>query len=48
MILRQQPLVIGLDIGTTSTIGILVEIPGRVVAVASRPTILSSPHPGWR
>jgi xylulokinase len=47
MILRQQPLVIGLDIGTTSTIGILVELPGRIVAVASRPTTLSSPHPGW-
>ncbi len=39
--------VIGLDIGTTSTIGILVEMPDRVVAVASRPTALSSPHPGW-
>ena len=42
-----KPLVIGLDIGTTSTIGILVELPDRVVAVASRPTTLSSPHPGW-
>ena len=42
-----KPLVIGLDIGTTSTIGILVELPDRVVAVATRPTTLSSPHPGW-
>ena len=40
-------LVIGLDIGTTSTIGILVELPDRVIAVASRPTTLTSPHPGW-
>ena len=40
-------LVIGLDIGTTSTIGILVAPPDRIVAVASRPTTLSSPHPGW-
>jgi xylulokinase len=44
---RTKPLVIGLDIGTTSTTGILVELPGRVVAVATRPTTLSSPHPGW-
>jgi xylulokinase len=43
----QKPFVIGLDIGTTSTIGILVELPDKVVAVASRPTTLSSPHPGW-
>lgn len=40
-------LVIGLDIGTTSTIGILVEMPDRIVAVSTRPTTLSSPHPGW-
>jgi xylulokinase len=42
-----KPLVIGLDIGTTSTIGILVELPDRVVSVATRPTTLSSLHPGW-
>ncbi len=40
-------LVIGLDIGTTSTIGILVALPDTIAAVASRPTTLSSPHPGW-
>ena len=40
-------LVIGLDIGTTSTIGILIDLPDKVVAVASRPVRLSSPHPGW-
>jgi len=40
-------LVIGLDIGTTSTIGILIDLPDRVIAVASRPVRLSSPHPGW-
>lgn len=38
---------IGLDIGTTSTIGILIELPRRVVAVVSRPVALASPHPGW-
>jgi xylulokinase len=39
--------VIGLDIGTTSTIAILVALPDQVVAVASRPVTLSSPHVGW-
>jgi xylulokinase len=39
--------VIGLDIGTTSTIGILLALPDRVVARVSRPVTLSSPHPGW-
>jgi xylulokinase len=39
--------VIGLDIGTTSTIGVLIDLPGAIVAVASRPVTLSSPHPGW-
>jgi xylulokinase len=39
--------VIGLDIGTTSTIGVLVAAPNSIVAVASRKTILHSPHPGW-
>ena len=39
--------VIGLDIGTTSTIAVLVELPDRVVASASRPVTLSSPRIGW-
>ncbi|MCL4186199.1 MAG: FGGY-family carbohydrate kinase [Rhodobacteraceae bacterium] len=40
--------VLGLDIGTTSTIGILVDPPNRrIVATASRPVTLSAPHPGW-
>ncbi len=38
---------IGLDIGTTSTIGILIELPNRVVALATRPATLSVPHSGW-
>ena len=42
-----KPHVIGLDIGTTSTIGILIGLPETLVSVASRPTMLSSPHPGW-
>ncbi|PTW60229.1 xylulokinase [Breoghania corrubedonensis] len=40
-------LVLGLDIGTTSTIGILIELPGKVLATASRPVTLNSPHGGW-
>src|SRR5579863_6435228 len=39
--------VIGLDIGTTSTIGVLIELPAKILAVASRAVSLSSPHPGW-
>lgn len=39
--------VVGLDIGTTSTIGLLARLPDKVAAVASRSVILSSPHVGW-
>lgn len=39
--------VIGLDIGTTSTIGILIALPDRVVGTVSRPVTLTSPHHGW-
>lgn len=39
--------VIGLDIGTTSTIAIRMD-PGRgILASATRPVALSSPRPGW-
>jgi len=40
-------LVLGVDIGTTSTIGLLLDLPGRVLATASRPVALSSPQAGW-
>jgi xylulokinase len=40
-------LTIGLDIGTTSTIGILIDTAGKVLALASRPVDLISRHPGW-
>jgi xylulokinase len=39
--------VLGLDIGTTSTIGILVDTDGRVLALADAPVTLHSAHPGW-
>jgi xylulokinase len=39
--------VIGLDIGTTSTIGIMIEVSGRIMGVVTRPVTLHSAHPGW-
>ncbi len=39
--------VIGIDIGTTSTIGIVVRPPGETLALASRPVSFSAPRPGW-
>ncbi len=39
--------VIGFDIGTTSTIGILIELPDRIRYIASRPVTLTSRRPGW-
>lgn len=40
-------LVIGLDIGTTSTIGIRLDTTSGERRVASRPATLRSPRPGW-
>ena len=42
-----RDIVIGLDIGTTSTMGVAVRLPDEIVAVARRPVTLSSPKPGW-
>jgi xylulokinase len=39
--------VLGLDIGTTSTIGILIRLPDEVVGIVSRPVTLHSPKAGW-
>ena len=39
--------VIGLDIGTTSTIGILIRMPSERLALASRPVTLSHRHASW-
>lgn len=38
---------LGLDIGTTSTIGILADTAGTVLALASRPVTLYAEKPGW-
>ncbi|MEX1205192.1 MAG: FGGY-family carbohydrate kinase [Dongiaceae bacterium] len=42
-----MPALLGLDIGTTSTIGILIDTAGRILAIASRPSRLISEHPNW-
>ena len=38
---------VGLDIGATSTIGILIGLPDRVLGLAARPVTLHAPQPGW-
>ena len=43
----RDPLYIGLDVGTTSTKGAVVDATGRLLAVASVPYTVSRPHPGW-
>jgi len=40
--------VIGIDVGTTSTIGILIKLPDLTLALESRPVDLRSPYPGGR
>lgn len=42
-----MPHVIGIDIGTTSTIGILLDIESGATRIFSRPVTLYSPHAGW-
>lgn len=39
--------VVGIDIGTTSTKGVLVDTDGLTIASASREATLTSPHPTW-
>src|SRR5208282_924007 len=39
--------VLGLDIGTTSTIGALTRLPDQMLGLASRPVALRSEHVGW-
>jgi xylulokinase len=40
-------LLLGIDIGTSSSKGVLSRPDGEVVATAVRPHELSLPHPGW-
>ncbi len=39
--------VLGIDVGTTSTIGILIVLPDQVVAQTARPVSFSAPQAGW-
>src|SRR5689334_6447556 len=47
MPLLPMPLLLGLDIGTTSTIGILIDDQGGTLAVESRPVTFHSDHANW-
>ena len=42
-----MPLLLGLDIGTTSTIGTLIDTEGRTLAVEGRPATLICDHANW-
>lgn len=42
-----EQLLLGIDVGTTATKAILAHHEGRVVAEASAPAHLNSPHSGW-
>ena len=42
-----MPLFLGLDIGTTSTVGILIDAEGHTLGVASRPARLESLQANW-
>src|SRR5262249_48227598 len=42
-----MPALLGIDIGTTSTIGILIDAEGRTLATATRPVELLSPTANW-
>ena len=42
-----EELLLGLDIGTSSSKGVLATADGRIVARAERPHRLSLPRPGW-
>ena len=39
--------VLGIDIGTTSTLGILIRLPDKVLAIETRPVDLFSERAGW-
>ena len=40
-------LLLGIDIGTSSSKGVLARPDGTILATAVRPHDLSLPHPGW-
>lgn len=42
-----EAVLLGIDIGTSSSKGVMVTADGRIVAKATRPHETSYPHPGW-
>lgn len=42
-----KPLLLGLDVGTSATKGVLLDPAGTVVGQAERPMPLATPRPGW-
>src|SRR4051812_9857690 len=44
---RVSELVLGIDVGTSRSKGVLARPDGAIVAVAERPHALSLPRPGW-
>ena len=42
-----EELLLGIDLGTSSSKGVLCRPGGEVVATAERPHEVSMPHPGW-
>lgn len=47
MTTRDEGLLLGIDVGTSSSKGVLATVDGRIVATAERPHALSLPKPGW-
>lgn len=45
--MRDEPLIVGVDVGTTNTKAVVYTPAGRAVAIASRPTPVHYPQPGW-
>jgi xylulokinase len=44
---RDGPLLVGLDVGTSTVKAVVVDVHGQTVAIASRPQATDYPRPGW-
>src|SRR6266516_4847075 len=45
--MAREPLLVGLDVGTTGVKAVAVSPKGRVLGVSEEPYPLSTPQPGW-
>jgi xylulokinase len=45
--LSAERVIMGVDVGSSSTKGVLVTVDGRLLAEAERPMVISRPRPGW-